>query len=353
MEATADPETAAAEGHRAVAGARHAQVDGVLLHRLLADQMGHRAPKALSHPPTTRVRQAEAPTRSTSHKKKADEVKSLSFPSGTAWRAWRANAIHAIVSAAGRHDDSALEWVMKVETHEAVDLETPGDGWVTLDRKLAAALAKTSHGELGRQLNLTGNAALSRGQVARDRVLLALVFEYYSAGKNAIVMFDINHIQRITLKGDSLESLQSAWTMVMSELGTAPDPAILQYCYFRQLQNYKPLADDTAYYKRAWFAAADATDHSFEFLFKVANGYLRVKRDGSMQEQLSRGLNGASDKALPGNYLKGKRNTRDVRADRSRQAAGSPNPQGTTPGHTRKGKNRVNVFATPTRRESA
>jgi uncharacterized protein (DUF1684 family) len=226
-------------------------------------------------------------------------VKILSFPSGTAWRAWRANAIHAIVSAAGRHDDSALEWVMKVEAHEAVDLETPGDGWVTLDRKLAAALTKISHGELGRQLTLTSNAALSSGQVARGRVLLALVFEYYSAGKNAMVMFDINHIQRITLEGDNLESIQNTWTMAMSELATAPDPAILQYCYFRQIQNFKPLADDIAYYKRARFAA-DATDHSFEFLFEAANRYLRMKREDSMQEQLSRGLNGASDKALPG-----------------------------------------------------
>jgi hypothetical protein len=60
MEATADPETAAAEGHRTGAGVHHTQVDGILLHRLLADQMGHRAPKALSHPPTTRERQAEA-----------------------------------------------------------------------------------------------------------------------------------------------------------------------------------------------------------------------------------------------------------------------------------------------------
>ncbi len=72
---------------------------------------------------------------------------------------------------------------MKVETHEAVDLETPGDGWVTLDRKLAAALAKISRGELGRQLTLTSNAALNSGQVARGRVLLALFLEYYSADK--------------------------------------------------------------------------------------------------------------------------------------------------------------------------
>ncbi len=73
--------------------------------------------------------------------------------------------------------------------------------------------------------------------------------------------------------GDDLESFQSTWTMVMSELATAPDPAILQYCYF------KPLADDIAYYKRARFAA-DATDHSFAFLLEAATRYLRMKMGG-------------------------------------------------------------------------
>ena len=169
--------------------------------------------------------------------KEADEVRILSFPSGTAWRPWRASTIHAIVSAAGRHDDSALEWVMKVETHRTVDLGTPGDGLVTLDRTLAAALAKISHGELGRQSALTSNAALSCGQVARGRVLLALVFEYYSAGRDAMVMFDVNHIQRKTLKGDNLESFQNTRAMARSELATTPEPAILQCCYFRQIQN--------------------------------------------------------------------------------------------------------------------
>ncbi len=151
----------------------------------------------------------------------------------------------------------------------------------------------------GRQFALTGNAALSCGQAARGRVLLALVFEYYSAGKNAMVMFDINHIQRITLKGDNLESFPNTRTMLMSELATTPDPAILQYSYFRQIQNFKPLADEIAYDKRARFAA-DATDLAFEFLFEAAKRYFRMKREDSMQEQLSRGLNGASDGALPG-----------------------------------------------------
>ena len=94
---------------------------------------------------------------------------------------------------------------MNVEAHEAVDLETPGDGRVTPHRKPPPTLTNISHGEPASQLTPTSNAALNSGQVGRGRVLLALVFEYYSAGKiNAMVMFDINHIQRITLRGDNL-----------------------------------------------------------------------------------------------------------------------------------------------------
>ena len=55
---------------------------------------------------------------------------------------------------------------------------------------------------------------------------------------NAMVIFDINRIQRIALKGDDLESVQYTWTMAMSELATAPDPAILQYCYLRHIQSF-------------------------------------------------------------------------------------------------------------------
>ena len=45
--------------------------------------------------------------------------------------------------------------MIKVEAHEAVDLETPGDGWVALGRTWATALANSSHDKLGIQLALT------------------------------------------------------------------------------------------------------------------------------------------------------------------------------------------------------
>ena len=56
---------------------------------------------------------------------------------------------------------------MKRETLAFARLSDPGVGWVSLDRKLAAALAKIAHGEVGRELTHMTTMALSNGQIAR------------------------------------------------------------------------------------------------------------------------------------------------------------------------------------------
>ena len=66
-------------------------------------------------------------------------------------------------------------------------------------------------------------------------------------------MYDINHIQNITLQGEHLEAFQHSWLMALSELKTPPDPEILRYCHFKQVQCFKTLAEDIARYKRAKF----------------------------------------------------------------------------------------------------
>ena len=81
--------------------------------------------------------------------------------------------------------------------------ERSGNGWATLDRKHAAALTKTPHGELGKLLTLHSIACLKQGKAARGRVLLQFVFNHYSSGKNAELMYDINHIQKIRRKSTS------------------------------------------------------------------------------------------------------------------------------------------------------
>ena len=139
-------------------------------------------------------------------------------------------------------------------------------GGVSLDRKLTAALTKIAHDELGRQIKQTGTIALSNNVVARGRVLRALVARYYAPGNNALVLYDINHLQRLTLKGEHLESFHNTWTMVMSELSEPPDPKLLQFLYYKQIQHFKPLAEDVAHYKRARYLGSP--DHSFDWLWR-------------------------------------------------------------------------------------
>ena len=108
--------------------------------------------------------------------RETEEIKIASFPHGSQWRAWRADTIHAVVSAAGRQDDLAQAWILKVETADPRELEDPGEGWISLDRKLASALTKIAHGEVGREITQTTTTALNNNQVARGRVLLAIIF---------------------------------------------------------------------------------------------------------------------------------------------------------------------------------
>ena len=126
--------------------------------------------------------------------KEADEIKLHSFPQGSQWRGWRSSTIHSIVSAAGRQDDKALEWILKVEKNDEDCLNDPGEGWIALDRKLAAALTKICHGELGRELTQASTMALNNDQVARGRTLLAIVFCYYASGNSGQVLYDMTHL---------------------------------------------------------------------------------------------------------------------------------------------------------------
>ena len=56
----------------------------------------------------------------------------------------------------------AQEWILKVETHDPSDLEDPGEGWISLDRILAAALTNLAHGEVGRQITQATTTAFKK-----------------------------------------------------------------------------------------------------------------------------------------------------------------------------------------------
>ena len=96
---------------------------------------------------------------------------------------------------------------MKVEAEEPWALEEPGEGWISLDRKLAAAITRIAGGEAGREITQRNTTALSNSLVIRGRVLLAIVFRYYSSGASGQVLYDMNHLQTLSLHGDSLDGV--------------------------------------------------------------------------------------------------------------------------------------------------
>ena len=140
---------------------------------------------------------------------------------------------------------------MRCETDDPSLLDDPGDGWVSLDRKLAAALTKLAHGEIGRELTQATTMALSHGRIVRGRVLLAIVFRHYASGDSGQVLYDMNHLQSLVLKDNNLESFHNTWSMVMSELSFVPDSATLQFWHYKQVKDFKPLSEDIAHYRRS------------------------------------------------------------------------------------------------------
>ena len=70
----------------------------------------------------------------------------------------------------------------------------------------------------------------------------------------------MNHLQSLVMVNDNLEGFHNTWNMVLSELTNKPDDSTLLFWYFKQIQNFKPMAEDTAHFRRAqWMKTPDYT----------------------------------------------------------------------------------------------
>ena len=124
------------------------------------------------------------------------------------------------------------------------------------------------------------------------------MFSYYASGNSGQVLYDMNHLQSLVMKDNSLEASRNTWNMVLSALATKPSPEVLHYWYSKQIKEFKPLSEDTAHYRRSQYH--NSTDYSFDLLWAASCRYLAQKRSGYMQDSLNRSLNAAPSKALPG-----------------------------------------------------
>jgi hypothetical protein len=226
------------------------------------------------------------------------------------------------------------------------DFKDSTKGFERLDRKFAAALTKIAHGELGRVIIQTNeNAMVRERRFARGRELWFTIVEYYSTGRNAEVMFSLNDIQLVRMKGDNLEGFQNTWNMVLSGLPKVPDMEIQEHCYFEQIKGCKVLSEDIAHYERCDLGHPDRT---YDFLEKSVLRYLQRTRQKKARDALSRGLAGnpqagpgaAAPKAKPKAKAKGKN------ADQAGKGQGNGEQRGRPKGDGKKGQRSKSEGAT-------
>ena len=93
-------------------------------------------------------------------------------------------------------------------------------------------------------------------------------FRHYATGKHAEVLFSLNDLQKVTLRGDNIEGFQHSWVMVLSGLSETRDLDVLEYCYFQQVKGFRPLSEDIAHYNRE---EAGSKVRSYEYLSASVN----------------------------------------------------------------------------------
>ncbi|MCP4240798.1 MAG: hypothetical protein GY772_09590, partial [bacterium] len=222
--------------------------------------------------------------------KEAEEVKVPPLPNASQYRAWLIAVLQNLVAAAGRPDEKVIAWAREVEddTKPPEHFATSGKRFATLDRKFGAGLSRVATGELGRKIiHMQDQAMQNENRVIKGREILRVIVRYYATGKNAEVMFSLNDLQKVTLRGDNIENFQNSWEMVLDRLPRRPDPDILLHCYHQQVKGFRPISEDIAHFNRV---DDDHEDHTYEFLVNSVNRFLRRTRMEKVRDDLSKGL---------------------------------------------------------------
>ena len=92
------------------------------------------------------------------------------LPSVAGFRAWKLAVYQNVNAASGREDDLALKWARQVEDDSVslADLEVVPRQFITLSRKMAAALQKVATSEIGRKITRMAESYVKQDTQFRD-----------------------------------------------------------------------------------------------------------------------------------------------------------------------------------------
>ena len=175
------------------------------------------------------------------------------------------------IAAASGKGDTGFQWAQEVEREGATHESLADSGrFVTLDAKLASALAKIAHGEIGRRITLATEMAAREGRMLKGRQSLLIVYEHFTVSEEAGALYDFEDLMNVRFKGDNhLESFMNTWDTVLASIDKPPAADIVETLFVNQLRNSKDLREEIAHYDRSLKGTRDRT---YEFL------YLSVKR---------------------------------------------------------------------------
>ena len=201
-----------------------------------------------------------------------------------------------------------------------------------MDRKIATGLMRICHGELGRELTQMSTTMYNNDQIVRGRSLLAVVVRYYASNNSGQVLYDLNHLQSLSMVGDNVEGFRNAWNMVMAELSSTPAEEARQYLYYHQIKDFKPMAADVAHFLRAEWNSGP--EHCFQWLWDATCRDIKQRRRDHMQDSLNKSLHSRNHSqaalgVVPSGRGKGDRPKGNARAAaKSRSAIPNRTPKG-------------------------
>ena len=239
------------------------------------------------------------------HKKKykeADHIKFPNWPSAPGFRAYKNIVYQKINTASGRPDDKAMCWAREAENDELPDshFHVVPKRFATLSRKIASAVQENAHGELGRNITETVEDWIRENKSVPGLLLLRMVFKYYSTGRPAEAMFNLNDLQQVKMINNNLEQYMNTLTLVLKGMKHKPDLETQEFLFFENIRKHPKLSEDIAHYRR--LPEGSGGDRSLRFLEDSVKRCLQTEREEKMRVSLGKAIayGAGALNALPG-----------------------------------------------------
>ena len=170
---------------------------------------------------------------------------------------WKMQLLHNVVAASGREEDEVVtRWLLRVERDGMTfdRLKQSGDGFRTLDQKLAAALSKIFSGELARKLSIAERRNLRENErLLTGRQKLFSMYEHFRTNDSMSYAHDITDLTAVAWCGDGddqIERFRNNWDGTIAGMVEEPNEKLLTEILLEQMVKSSALKEEIMAYRR-------------------------------------------------------------------------------------------------------